>query len=542
MRKVILCAVLTMFGLSASAKEKVVWNYIDANLQKVFTIDASAKSNEILRMYDDGSYEHLKYIFKASRKEEVQRSLGTYQVRGLKIHFSNPEKKAFSGKFKYGSFFYNGKMYNSLVDMKVKKKNDLYKSTTDRKFFKPFFICLNSEEVVNNSEADEQLDLDRLMDYILEGKNSDNDKLMAIVQLIVGSVEYDYDAYYKDIYAHDQEDVKGILAGSKRLAVCAGYAHTMKTLCEMAGIKVDYVKGNTKQSISDLNQLGGYHAWNIAEVEGEKRLYDVTWADDGETIDMSWIDVEPSVMIGTHFPDRVDDQLLSSPVTQEHFLKSSVITPSVGSAAAISVDIPARIFAGNAYKLVLLGKHTVIATLIPLEGETGNAKHVGSGHYMGDSTYFTIPLTRAINPLEIEIDGQLEVQTIVFKGGQTDLMNYYISKVDTRNVDSYMKGVIAAIRLKDEVTLKKLVGASNPVFFDKKGKLKSDKPLVMACLDWTGDLNPMTQTVHTKTIKDVDGNPIEIQETVYHIEIPGKVEFTLDYDGEGYEIKGMEVL
>lgn len=554
MKKVVLCAVLTVFGLNVSAREKKVWEYSDGNLQKVFTIDLSAKSNEVLRIYDDGTYEHLKYILKSRGKEEVQRNIGTYKVNRFKINFDAPDKKAFTGKFKYGSFFYNGKLYASLLDMKVKKKNELFRTTEDRKFFKPFFICLNSEKVVNNTEADEQLDLNRLLDHILQGKDSHEQKVMAIVRLIVESVEYDYDGYYNKVYANDQEDVKAILAGSKRLAVCAGYAQVMETLCDKAGIPTDQVYGNTKQSFSDLTQLGGYHAWNILEVNGEKKLYDVTWADDGETIDMRWIDVEPSVMIGTHFPDKSDDQLLASPITQEQFLKSSVVMPTVGSAAPIALDIPARLFAGSKFRLVLPGKHTIVAELGPAElAETVYAsesksrtysyetKYVGSGHYDGDSTYFTIPLTEQINPLEISIDGQVAIKTVVFKGGQTDLMKYYILRANPKFADAYVKGVIAAIRLNDEPTLKKLVGSDNPAFFDKKGKLKLDRSITLACLDWTGELSTLTETVGKGTATDESGETIETEETDLYMEVPGKLKIELKFDGERYFVEKLDL-
>ncbi|MFN6015803.1 MAG: transglutaminase domain-containing protein, partial [Flavobacteriales bacterium] len=329
--------------------------------------------------------------------------------------------------------------------MRVRKKNELYRITRDKKFFKPFFICINSDEVVNNKESADQLDLNRLLDYILRDKRREEERVMAILQLIIGSVEYDYDGYQKNIYANKQDDVKGILAGNKRLAVCAGYSYAMTSLCKLAGIKAEKVQGNTKQSFADLMHLGGYHAWNIIEIEGEKRLYDVTWADDGETVDMRWVDVDPLVMIGTHFPDMKEHQLVSNPISQEQFLNSPVITPITPSADPVAIHLPARQFAGNNFRMALPGKHTIIASLAPAEmaetvysselksgSRSYSPKHVGSGHFDGDSTYFTIPLTEVINPFEIEIDGQIEIKTVVFKGGQSDLMKYYITKADKK--------------------------------------------------------------------------------------------------------------
>ena len=555
MRKMILFVVLIVFGMNVSAKEKKEWVYSDGKLDKVFEIATNSKSTELLRLYEDGTYEHLLFTSKSAGREEVERNLGTYQIKKSRITFSAPGEKDFSGKFRFGTFFYNGRLYQNLFDMKVRKNRELFRRTTDKKFFKPFFICLNSDEVVHNREAAEQLDLNRLIDYLLLGKRTDEEKVMSIIRLIVGSVEYDREGARTDRYTNQQNDAKSILAGRNRLAVCAGYSYTFKTLCDISGIKAQTVCGNTKQDFSDLTRLGGYHAWNIAEVEGEERLYDVTWADDGETLDMRWVDVDPLVMIGTHFPDNAEHQLLSKTITQDQFLFSPVITPLTESAAPVAINLPARQFAGKNFRMVLPGKHTIMASIFPADitevvygGESGaktksyTAKNVGSGHYDGDSTYFIVPLQEAINPLEINIDGQISVKSVVFKGGQTDLMKYFLSKANRQHIDAYMKGVIAAIRINDAEALKKLVGEDHAVFFDRKGKLKLDKKVQMACLDWTGDLSSLTKVHSTSISIGEDGEVVKHEENSMYIAIPGKLKFDVEFDGVFYSIKSVEAL
>lgn len=555
MKKAILFTALMLMGMSVSAKKKKDWQYSDGNLEKVFIIEASSSSNEILRLYDDGTYEHLKYTAKRSGKEQVLRSLGNYQIDRSKITFDVPNEKEFSGKFKYGTFFYNGKLYHRFIDMKLRKSKGLFKIATDKKFFKPFFICLNSDEVVFNRESGEQIDLQRLIEYILKDKENEEDKVMAIIQLIVGSVEYDYDGFLKNIYANNQNDAKSILAGNKRLAVCAGYAYTVKLLCEMAGLKAEQISGHTKQSFSDLKNLGGYHAWNLIEIEGEKRLYDVTWADNGKTINMSWIDVNPLVMIGTHFPDIEAHQLLAKPISQNQFLNAAIVNPISSSASAVFIPFTAQQFVENNFTFALPGKHTIKVSKIPSEmanriyadevnnrTKTYSPMLIGSGHYDGDSTYFSVPLNEVINPLSINIDGQLKVSTVVFNGSQTDLMNHYIKNVNRRHSDSYVKGVIAAIRLNDFETLKQLVGEDNPVFFDRKGKLKLDRNIVISCLDWTGDLTSLTRTKRTQISLNNDMEYDQIEEVELHIDIPNKLQLTLEFDGEFYTVVQMEVL
>lgn len=553
MKKLFLVVVSFVFGMNVFAKGNEQWIYCDGKIDKVFEISAGSNGTEILRMYKDKTYEHLLYSLKKNGKEEVERIIGKYAINKTKITFTAPAKKAFSGKFKYGTFLYNGKFYANLFDMTFRKKKELFTSTRDRKFFKPFFICLNKDVVINNSESDEQIDLKRLLNYILEGKEKEEDKVMAIMRLIIESIAYDYDGYYKGTYINKQTDAKSILAGSNRLAVCAGYSYTMKTLCDTAGIQAEWVSGNTKQGFADLMHLGGNHAWNIITVNGKKHLYDVTWADDGTTIDMRWVDVDPLVMLGTHFPSQSEDQLVKNPMSQEQFLKSPVITPLRGQAKPIPIHLNAKQFAGNTFKFALPGNHEIEGTLAPAslvetvyKSESGSSstsyspKEIGSSYTEGDSTYFVVALTDLINPIELHIDGHLEVKTIVYKGGQSDLLKHYITKANKKHSDTYIKGVIAAIKLNDIKALKELVGGDNATFFDKRGKLKLDKKAVVACVNWSGELTSLTRTRHLSYSFKSEGT-IESERDELHIEIPDKLKFMLEFDGQHYSIIGLEV-
>ena len=140
----------------------------------------------------------------------------------------------------------------------------------------------------------------------------------------------------------------------------------------------------------------------------------------------------------------------------------------------------------------------------------------------------------------MQIDGHLEVKTIVYKGGQSDLLKHYITKANKKHSDTYIKGVIAAIKLNDIKALKELVGGENTTFFDKKGKLKLDKKAVAACVNWSVELTSLTRTRHFSfSIKSEETNQTEKDEL--HIEIPDKLKFMLEFDGQNYSIIGLEV-
>ena len=82
-----------------------------------------------------------------------------------------------------------------------------------------------------------------------------------------------------------------------------------------------------KQSLNDLNKLAGLHAWNKVTCDGKEYLIDVTWSDNGMYLDMKWMFVQPSIMIGSHIPYDKEDQLLEKPITNEVFMNTACMIP-----------------------------------------------------------------------------------------------------------------------------------------------------------------------------------------------------------------------
>jgi len=550
MKRTILFAVLLAFGTNVAAKKNDSWVYCETQPTKVFVISSNTKGSELIRIYKDGTYEHLKYTEKASGKELVEKNHGKYVISKAKIIFNQPLQKYFSGKFRYGSFFYNGRLYKNVFDMKFRKKVEVFHRTSNKMYFKPFFMCLNSDEVVYNSESAEQIDLNRLVAYIVIGKTTEEAKLKAIIDLIVRSVEYDYEGLRNHTYANKQNDTKSIIAGKQRIAVCAGYAFVLEELGVIAGLKVENVEGHTKQGFRDLNRKTGYHAWNIAEVDGKKKIYDVTWADKYKTTDPRWIDVDPKVMIGSHFPDVLDNQLLEKPISEVQFLEAPITLPLAGSAKYIDLGIQAHQFSEKNYTLVIPGKHNVSVSSVPTEAtklvynmEANSAslsysfRDVGVVHFDGKNTIYSIELKEPINALQINIDGKLEIKTFVYRGNKTDLMKYYLTSADKKHIDSYAKGIISAIALNDLKKIKELVGEKNTVFFDSKGKLKINKDFLSTCQEWEGHLSSLYVGTHFQ--KKDEGLT---KEQIMYIEIPNKTRLNLAFDGTEYSIVDLEQL
>ena len=60
---------------------------------------------------------------------------------------------------------------------------------------------------------------------------------------------------------------------------CSHYANAMKTLCDISGIRCEYVAGKVS---------GGRHAWNIIKIGEKWYWFDSCWADKGKKIDKRW--------------------------------------------------------------------------------------------------------------------------------------------------------------------------------------------------------------------------------------------------------------
>jgi len=109
-----------------------------------------------------------------------------------------------------------------------------------------------------------------------------------------------------------------------RKGVCQDYAELMEALCEKCGIKVHPAYGIVRKQ----DQIGEAHAWIIAWIDRQWRVYDPTWGagyvnDDVfyQRFDTKFYDMPPDSAIKSHFPLDPMWQLLQQPVSVESFYR-----------------------------------------------------------------------------------------------------------------------------------------------------------------------------------------------------------------------------
>ena len=554
-KKILLSFIALLVCAQLNAKKSFDWTLPEGELINVFVCSKDAKKTELLRIFSSGQYEHLLYETKSGNKEYVLRILGNWTLKRRKITFLSPDNKVFTGKFKYGSYFIRQHLYSTRKEMIFAKEKPKYESDLQYGYSKPFFMCLGSETIVHNKEAEAEMDLEAVVAFLASDTKTEKEIIENIEWFIIQSLEYDDIGFETKNLTNDQYDIYGMLAGPKRLAVCAGYANIFCTMAEMAGIKVQKVDGYTRSRFSEISKLAGYHAWNRLTIDGEEQLHDLTWADYGNHIDFAWINVRPEIMIGSHFPDRLEDQLLDRPVLQSSYLNSACLVAFEQDAEIAHTFIPATLYVYQ--KLNLTFAKDAKVTFYRIEedvlymNKSFEKMRVEKEMYLypvsnftcdktGDSAVYHFDISSFITVFNVEVNDAYSLMFVVVNGSERELLQYYAQQTNDVNYDQYLKSILSAIKLKDYAQLKKITGADSNIFFDKNGALNLSQSVLRSIENWDGSLSDLEERTNKTIEKDADGKEKEQIWKTYYTEIPSGLTFTLLLNDGHYSVAAIE--
>lgn len=125
-------------------------------------------------------------------------------------------------------------------------------------------------------------------EFVQTLSGTDHEKLEAIHNWLICNVQY-------DLNTHNNGNAYGAIVEGR--SVCSGFAYSFKYLADKAGLNVVYVQGYYYYSSTNTY---GYHAWNMAEIDGEWILVDVTFDSSLQNFTLSsWQDS------GAHLPDAL---------------------------------------------------------------------------------------------------------------------------------------------------------------------------------------------------------------------------------------------
>lgn len=119
-------------------------------------------------------------------------------------------------------------------------------------------------------------EIKRISDKICEGIDSDYEKLRAISYWVSENIYYDRPAYSKGI---PQECLSLEYMLDNKSSVCGGYSNMTSALCAAQGIRCLNITGSgiiTGHSFLE-GLAGGFHEWNVAEIDGRYIIVDSGW-------------------------------------------------------------------------------------------------------------------------------------------------------------------------------------------------------------------------------------------------------------------------
>jgi hypothetical protein len=542
-------------AFQTQAAKKNPWTLPQSELTHVYHCAENDRTTELLRLYADGTFEHLLFERKSTRREQVERNLGTYIIKKGRIEFQKPSQSEFTGKFKYGSFlFKNGKLFENRIDATFRADKEVFKQTDERHFHKPFFIKLKEDEVVNNSGAAELLKMTDLVNYLLQNQTTDAQKLRVLEEFVVRSVEFDSEGIKVGKLTNEQMNSLEIVVGSKRVATSVGYAYALRSLCLEAGLDCKRVEGVIRDK-SNVDKLTS-HNWNIVTVNGQQEIHDILLADNGENLDEKWINVAPEVFVNSHLPLNEKDQLLTEPVSKEAFQSSPLLTSSNRQNSLPQLHLKRDNYFKDALSFEVSGIHSVQVYQLPASllnvvyrGENPKIAYTlkpmeAMVSEMDGKTVVSLPLTDHLNLLRVVIDGDIQTDVKALKNGPEAIFKHYMAVAVKTHADSFVRGILSSVKMNDTDRLKALVGDTSDVFFSAKKKLILPADIVKAISLWNGELSALTIEKSMIALTDDLGNPvfdeqgIPVQEEKqeWYMETPVKVRVYMVKEEKAYRV------
>lgn len=499
---------------------------------------------EVLKIYNNQTYEQVRYKYKRG-ESYVKINSGKYLKRNNRLVLLKPSHREFGSYLVNKSLYVSKHIYLEKKDAYLHRSHPFYR-TQSISYNTPF--CINPENIsLAVYDGKINISLEEISDYITKGLHSDFDKVMAISKFIHKNIEYDYNALSekKDII-HIQDSTSEILLSNFKVATCAGYSHMFNELANYAGVNSKKVIGYTKTSHSAINNSIGYHAWNKVWIDGKAKLYDFTWADDN---DSTWLDVSPEIMLFTHFPNNKADQLLENPISKEEWLKMPVYLPKQKHEKLLCNFKNGITYFDDYIQITVPVDHNVNISSMNdnyLYSYYWGEKHEKLNWNIGnesievieikktsDSVTYSFTLDKEVSLIEMRISKDnyysslAKIDFIAVKGDFNNYLEFLAQKSNNVLIEPMLLGIISALYLNDNESLKKLVSDTCKILFDENGDLKLDEKIINEIKKWKGDR-------YICRYYSFDGNPNKVYMTnvtnklkIYIEKLEGQDEFIL---------------
>lgn len=278
---------------------------------------------ELIRLYQDKSFEHLIYspdrTFKGGITEavyyKVLKNTGKYALESGKMKLTCTEKNFPCKLYDITLFVDNSKVYDNRFRALFMKKEFVLRSASKSKYNQPYFIDPENGRIVTNESVKEVVDLNDVVNYAVQGETEAKFKLNAIVSFLRENIRFMQDE------SDNEVELTHLLSGNERKASSAGLAQLFSDMLNIAGIPAKVVKGELKADLMLNTQNKTNHFWNSVRVGKTEQLFDISLSE-------RWMNVDPAIMIHSHFPEDSSFQLLETTLTKSEFNRLAYCAPS----------------------------------------------------------------------------------------------------------------------------------------------------------------------------------------------------------------------
>jgi hypothetical protein len=359
--------------------------------------------------------------------------------------------------FKNGNFYSN--KFNAFFERKP-----VISPTLDSIYQRDWFVSLQTGNPIIKGKCSETDDLDCLCAALTHNTSNQREKSDEIAKFIIDRLNYNRGDTA-------QTNVKGLVFGKEREAVCEGYSRVYVDLMTRAEVPVKYASGAVRTDVYDIFYSGHSHAWNEVVLDGKPYVLDVTWSDD---IYSEWYLKSPDEMFVSHFNDEKNDSswAIQQTKTMYDFMNQPLIIDlergGMNQLTHIDKSEPVQ-FAKDKFvlkfskpmKVINARKQGLSFPFVRFQGEANeiSSKPIAKEGKVVQSiktTSLEVQLPERFNNLSVDIEGIGTIKYIVYNGTEQEFYQFFVDNIDVNSAYSVGMAFLSCAKLKDEALFKKL--------------------------------------------------------------------------------------
>jgi hypothetical protein len=384
-----------------------------------------------------------------------------------------------------GLIFKGGVFYKNKFDAFL-KINPVLSPIQDSRFNFAWYRFPNTGKPLINGKCSAEDDLDCLCSALTYNAISDKEKSDRIAEFIINRFRYNRGDT-------SQQNIKGLVFGKEKEAVCEGYSRVYNDLMSRAKIPVRYVTGAVRDEVYNIFYSGFSHAWNEVILDGKPYVLDVTWSDD---LYSKWYLKSPQEMFLSHFNTEKPDSswqinmkksmydfmnqpyisnLEKGALEKIKFLDKTEPIQFADKKFVLNFSKPLNVIdvsrANLSYPFVRFSSegNGIASKSIANEGKLVKTERKNN---------IEIQLPEKINNISVSIDGIGTIKYIVFNGSEADFYRFFIDNIDDKSSYSVAMAFLACAKLNDEKlfkTLKPYLANSKLTFQEFMKQAKENK-------------------------------------------------------------------